>query len=305
MNLQDWRHVPPAAVAAVYAQEHARALRHLQWDFTSIWSQVEQARTSGDVPGLVACDPGGRIRGLAFYLVEDGRLDVGGIVSDDACTTDLLVDGILEASATLGVGMVRLLVFDGAVALERSLRARSFHVETHFYLSRTLDRSWVAPGPHLSFEAWHDSDIASAAALLRRAYDPAASVLLAPHHEQAEWERYVANVVNHPGCGTIHPAATAVLRDTEGICGLALITDIAPGVAHIVQLAVDPAYRGRHLGRALLEESCARLASEAYRSVTLLVAAGNCAARALYDAAGFRQDAVFLGATFQTRSPCS
>jgi ribosomal protein S18 acetylase RimI-like enzyme len=126
--------------------------------------------------------------------------------------------------------------------------------------------------------------------------------MFAAHHAPAEWERYVQNVVTHPGCGVFNPGATALLRDGEQIRAIAIIADIAPQTAHLVQLTVDPALRGQGVGRALVEEVCARLSAAGYRAVTLLVAAGNAHARALYDAAEFRQDATFLGATRAARA---
>jgi ribosomal protein S18 acetylase RimI-like enzyme len=78
---------------------------------------------------------------------------------------------------------------------------------------------------------------------------------------------------------------------------MALVTDFAPGTAHLVQLAVDPVMCGRGVGAALVDQIGAQLAERGYRALTLLVAQGNGPGRALYDAAGFRHDATFLAAT--------
>jgi len=93
-----------------------------------------------------------------------------------------------------------------------------------------------------------------------------------------------------------------VLRDGDEIRALAIVTDIAPGVAHLVQLAVDPARRGKRLGEALVQRGCDRLCEGGYRALTLLVAASNTPARALYDRLGFHQDAAFLSATLDVRA---
>lgn len=304
MNVRDWRQLPAEALAPLYASERARALRSLHWDFTTIWHEVEHARTTWGLPGLVACDPAGRIHGMTFYVAEGDRLDVGGIVSDDVRATDALLDGVLGTAAAVEGCVVRMLVFDGAVALRSALKTRRFQVEPHLYLSRTLrtptrTAAGLAEGPRPCFTAWEERDIAGAAALLRRAYEPSAGTLFAAHNDPAEWERYVSNLVAHPGCGMLDASATAVLRDGSELRGLAMITEIAPQVAHLAQLAVDPASRGQRLGRALLDEACLRLAARGYRLLTLLVAEGNRAARALYGSAGFDQDATFLGARLE------
>lgn len=304
MNVRDWRQVPAESLVPLYASERMRALRALHWDFQAIWHEVEHARTTWGLPGLVACDPSGRIRGMTFYVTEGDRLDVGGILSDDVRATDALLDGVLQAAASVDGRAVRMLVFDGAVALRSALKTRRFQVEPHLYLSLPLR----VPGrltprrnqyPPYDFGAWQAGDLDAAAALLRRSYDPATGALFAPHNEPGEWERYVNNLVVHPGCGTLNAAATTVVRDGGELRGLAMITEIAPQVAHLVQLAVDPAWRGRQMGRALLDQACTRLAEKGYRLLTLLVAVDNSAARALYSSAGFDQDATFLKATLE------
>jgi GNAT superfamily N-acetyltransferase len=301
MTLQDWRVVPAGVLASVYAQERERSRRVLQWDSGAAWQEVEAARTSWGLPGFVVRDTAGRVRGLAFYVVDGDRIDIGGIVSDDVRVTDALLDGLVAAADAVPGATVRLLVAEGPAALCSGLKTRGFAVEPHLYLSRCLARRSARLG-HPPFDSWRADDLTPAAALLRRSYDPVRGAMFAAHHAPAEWERYVQNVVTHPGCGVFNPGATALLRDGEQIRAIAIIADIAPQTAHLVQLTVDPALRGQGVGRALVEEVCARLSAAGYRAVTLLVAAGNAHARALYDAAEFRQDATFLGATRAARA---
>jgi GNAT superfamily N-acetyltransferase len=296
MTLHDWRHVPASALAPVYARERERSLRVLQWDSELSWQEVEAARTGWGLPGFVVRDGAGRTRGMAFYVVDGDRIDVGGIVSDDIQVTDALLDALLSAAEAVSGATVRLLLAEGPVALCSGLETRGFAVEPHLYLSRCLGRRTerLAEDP---FDSWRPDDITSTAALLRRSYDPARGAMFAAHHALEEWERYVHNLVTHPGCGVLDPRATAVLREGGDIRAIAMITSIAPQTAHLVQLAVDPTLRGQGVGRALVDVICARLSASDHRAVTLLVAAGNAPARALYDAAEFRQDATFLGAT--------
>jgi ribosomal protein S18 acetylase RimI-like enzyme len=149
-----------------------------------------------------------------------------------------------------------------------------------------------------AFDTWHTDDVTHAAALLRRAYDRASGALFAPTDAPEEWQTYVTNLVSHPGCGTLNPAATAVLRRSSDIVALAMITDIGPHTSHLVQLGVDPSLRRQGVARALLDEVCERLTERRTRMMTLLVAASNRGARRLYDTLGFRQTATFLAATY-------
>lgn len=71
-----------------------------------------------------------------------------------------------------------------------------------------------------------------------------------------------------------------------------------PSNAHVRQiqgLAVEPALRGRGIGRALLGAACERAATEGARRITLRVLASNEPARRLYAAAGFAVEGVLPG----------
>jgi len=82
---------------------------------------------------------------------------------------------------------------------------------------------------------------------------------------------------------------------------------------HINNLAVDPAHRGRGLGRALLREAMAAAARLGVRRATLEVRRSNTPALRLYEGAGFRvagvrpsyyaspvEDALLLSATVES-----
>ena len=301
MDLRDWRDAPAELLAPVYEAERQRWLRTLQWDSASSWREVEQARITWGLPGLIAMDGSGAVRGLTFYLQDEDRLDIGGFVSGDEGVTDALLGGALDAAAAIGARTIRMLTLDSATALGSGLRVRGFDVEPHYYLSRTVTRPGAVPPAPASdapgLDRWRDDDLEGAASLLHRAYDPASASLFAPHHERAEWERYLRNLLSHGGCGVVNREATRVVRNGSTIEGLALISEISPGVAHLVQMAVDPRRRGEGLGRALITAVCGHLAARSCAALTLLVAASNRPARALYDRAGFRVDARFLRAT--------
>jgi ribosomal protein S18 acetylase RimI-like enzyme len=310
MTLHDWCDAPSELLAPVYECERQRWIRTLQWDPAPAWHEVERARTTWGLPGLLAIDESGRVRGLAFYVIEDDRIDLAGITSDDVSATDALLDGVIAAARETEAQWIRTLTFDGAASLRSGLRVRGFQVQPHLYLSRSLDaHTDDAPGSNrkasraLAFDTWRETDVEPVARLLRRAYDPAEAALFAPNGEPAEWVRYVKNLVSHTACGALNRDVTQLLREGNEIRALALMTDISPGTAHLVQLAVDPTLRGGKVGRALVDAACASLVERDIQALTLIVAAENKSARALYDAAGFRPDAIFLAATLQLSAP--
>jgi ribosomal protein S18 acetylase RimI-like enzyme len=314
MILRDWCQMPADVLRAAYDGERERWQSLLQWDAAAAWQEIEHARVAWGLPGFAAIDRTGRVRGLIYYLIEHDRIDVGGVVSDTDVATDLLLDGVVAVAEELRLPAVRGLMLDHAVALRSGLLARGFAVERHFYLSKSLgmpdeqpwrsQRFWSRltdkPIPSERVETadtWRAGDEDAAAALLSRAYDREGGRLFAPNNQTGEWQRYVRNLVAHVGCGTVNAGLSQVIRDGDAIVALALVTDIAPRTAHLVQLAVDPSARGERLGEALVRRACSRLQEAGYRTLTLMVAERNVAARALYDRAGFRQDAVFLAAT--------
>jgi ribosomal protein S18 acetylase RimI-like enzyme len=314
MILRDWCDIPADDLCAAYEGERQRWRSLLQWDSATAWQEIEHARVAWGLPGFVAIDRSGRLRGLVYYLIEHDRIDVGGLMSDADQATDVLLDGVVTVAQALELPTVRGLLLDHAVALPSSLRVRQFGVEQHFYLSKPLasadegtmrgQRLWARlsertlPLERLeTADGWRSGDADAAAALLARAYDRDSGRLFAPNNHTGEWQRYVRNLVGHVGCGTVNARLSQVIRDGEDIVAMALLTDIAPGTAHLVQLAVDPSARGERLGEALLRRACSLLQEASYQTLTLMVSEKNRVARALYDRAGFRQDATFLAAT--------
>jgi ribosomal protein S18 acetylase RimI-like enzyme len=75
-----------------------------------------------------------------------------------------------------------------------------------------------------------------------------------------------------------------------------VVTTVGPKTAHVAQIAVDPSARGNGLGAQLVCAAAAAAGAQGYERLTLLVAASNAGAGALYERLGFRQTATFLAA---------
>jgi ribosomal protein S18 acetylase RimI-like enzyme len=155
--------------------------------------------------------------------------------------------------------------------------------------------------------AWDVADVEGAAALLCEAYAPGTATYLAPGGTAAAWQRYVRNLVEQTGLGTLNPRATRVLRgDGLGppapagvrppVDALVVVTALSADTAHLAQVAVHPSSRGKGLAAALVNEACSLAAAEGYSRATLLVSAANAPARRLYEGLGFRASARFIAA---------
>ncbi|MEZ5284185.1 MAG: GNAT family N-acetyltransferase [Vicinamibacterales bacterium] len=101
-------------------------------------------------------------------------------------------------------------------------------------------------------------------------------------------------LIGTTGRGFFDPALSVVApAPGGGLDGLAIVTRIADGTAHLAQLAVRASAQGRRLGPALLEGGPRRAARRSgHRSMTPLVHEGNRRARHSYDRAGFVTTAV-------------
>ena len=81
---------------------------------------------------------------------------------------------------------------------------------------------------------------------------------------------------------------TVVARESEQVIGYTWCT-IERGVGTLGRIAVDPRARGRGVGRALLTEALAHMASRGAEAVSLCTQEHNAASRALYLSAGLRE----------------
>ena len=68
MQLEDWRQAPLDQLAPWYESERRRWIRDLRWDPAEAWREVEHARASWGLPGLVALG-----FGLSRFMKASGR----------------------------------------------------------------------------------------------------------------------------------------------------------------------------------------------------------------------------------------
>jgi ribosomal protein S18 acetylase RimI-like enzyme len=295
MNITDWRGAAPEVLMPLYERGQRTWLRALRWDASRTWRQVEQARTTWGLPGLLAADEAGDIRGWTFFLPEDDVLHVGGLTADTANATSALVDALVHLSEGHAPGGLSCFMFNEAPSLGRELLRHGFDVEPFLYLSREIAGADSARGG-VRAASWQADDIDPVAALLREAYGPDAGRHFAPHGTADEWRRYVANLVEQAACGEINAEATRVLRSGRDLVGLVLVTSISPDTAHIAQVAEHPTHRGRGLAAALLADASSIAVRQGCTASTLLVGASNERARRLYESLGFVERAGFVAA---------
>jgi ribosomal protein S18 acetylase RimI-like enzyme len=318
VTVQDWRPVPSAAFAAIFAAETTRWSQALNWDTRSNWSEVETARVSGRLPGLVCLDDSGQVLGWTFFLPHNGALEIGALASTSAGMTAALLDGVLTSPEALHARSVMLFAYASEPELASHLRARGFAVERYLYLSTDLATALARRGrdadvarrdsPHggevIGADAQgttriydHRLDARGAAALLASAYpasDPTRP--FARGQRPHEWPEYLNQLVTCSGCGTFSPSISFVAQGVSPgrIEGAALMTRVADDTVHLAQLAVTPGKQGRGFAHRLLHAALAAASSQGFTRATLLVGERNVRARQLYKRLGFEEAASFV-----------
>jgi ribosomal protein S18 acetylase RimI-like enzyme len=304
MTVTDWRDAPADVIAPLLAAERRRWSQRLWWDLGPSLSVVERARAGGELPGLLVTDRDGAAIGWGFYLLSHGLLQVGALTASTATALRLMLDRIfVSPEAQLARGLSCFL-FPVSDSVATALTRQHFALERQHYLVRPF-AGWQESGAAMEggrICPFGPEHAAAAVRLMARAYagEPSARCF-APHGRLDEWAHYFGQLLAGPGCGTLVPDATLVGIGPGGaLQGLIVTTLVAPGTAHVAQVVVDPAARGRGLGRALVEHASVATRTLGARRVTLLVNESNRAARALYTRLGFTDASSFL---FAHRGP--
>jgi ribosomal protein S18 acetylase RimI-like enzyme len=298
VRLEDWRDLADGQAAALYGAERRRWLRDLSWDLTDSWRIVEDARRAGLLPGWVARHVSGRVEGWCYFLVRDGRLQLGALSGQRASTVRGLLDAVLATPEASVARQYDGFLYPESDAVVTALVRRRFRLEPYHYLERALDTRH--PGattcraePRL--RPWAAGDLPDAVRLVARAYAGSVGMrCFAPGGRLDEWTTYLSQMVRTGACGRLAGDCSFVATGPLAVEGLALTTWVGPDTAHIAQVAVDPACRGRGLGRFLMSACLDAAQQHGARRVTLLVAGSNVVARGLYAGLGFTERARFV-----------
>jgi ribosomal protein S18 acetylase RimI-like enzyme len=297
MIVRDWRDADRDLLQPLYDRGQQGWLATLGWDTSNTLREVEHARTTWGLPGLLASDESG-IRGWTFFLPEDNILHVGGLAADTPRATSSLLDALVELSEAHGAEALSCFMLDEAPELSSGLTTRGFDVEPFLYLARTIEpRSASSRETSAGAMPWQAADTDDVAMLLRDAYGADAGRHFAPRHTPAEWQRYVRNLVEQTACGELNTDATRVVRSGGRLEAVVIATSLSPTTAHLAQVVVHPSRRGAGLARTLVEDACAIAHRQGHRLATLLVGASNTAARRLYAGLGFTERATFVAAS--------
>jgi GNAT superfamily N-acetyltransferase len=303
MIIRDWRTAGVEAVSRLYAVETARWRRDLHWDIEGQWPTVESARRSGQVPGLIAQSSTGDALGWSFQVVHRDALQVGALVSDSPATTERLVNAIMTSAEGRAARSVMMFGYFEAPGLDGCLERYGLAMERYRYLQKPLETeagesAFAAPElrrDRLTSRTYDHAKATDVTNLLIASYaavDPLRP--FAKTGRRDEWIEYVTQLTVANGCGTFEPALSPVVPgEFGGLHGAALVTRIAPAVAHLAQVAVHPVVRGRSLGHRLVARAMTAARDQGCDRFTLLVSEKNTRASSLYARMGFVDGGAF------------
>jgi len=297
MTIVDWRELGAAEVAPLYAEQTRAWMDALGWDLSGSWAVVERARVAGALPGMVSRRANGSMAGWTFFLRQDEVLQIGALAGSGAGPVRGLLEAILDSPEAAAARELTCLLYPPRACALSALRRRRFLLQPQRYVARSL-AGWPGPSaaPQLSdpFVArlWTEDDAVGCVRLLARAYaSRGAGRALAPHGTLTEWAQHLGQIVHTPACGTLMRRACFLVeeRTTRAPAGFVLTTAIGPGTAHVAQLAVDPAWTRRGIGRSLVHLAARAAGSGGANRITLLMPDDNEAASRLSAAEGFEE----------------
>ena len=311
-EILDLRHFSARQLRPLLEQEADAWNQRLRWDYRQSTELLLQYLDSRILPGFVALVRG-RICGFCFCVYEGQKAVVGDIYasrheSDPLAIVETLSRHLLEtlesSPETLRIEAQLLLYDEGVLPpiFSAAISPQSrLNIYTRLFLELDLKagpepaQPPASPAsaipPELELCRWSPTFYQPVAELIQRAY---AGHLDSDINDQyrtlAGSQRFLHNIIRFPGCGTFDPDCSYVLRErsTNTPVGVLLCSRVAPDTAHVTQLCLDSAWRGRQLGRALLTVTLSHLPTRRYRYLTLTVSEDNTPAVELYRSAGFR-----------------
>jgi ribosomal protein S18 acetylase RimI-like enzyme len=320
IEVLDLRHFSARQMRPLLEAEARVWQSRLRWDYRSSTELLLQYLESRILHGFVALDQG-RVCGYTFCVYEGRKAVIGDAFAaghrtmTDAETTRVLLIHALEMlrnSPAVDRVESQLLLFNAGEFADL-FAGPQFSIYPRLFLECPLRRPIPAqPQPPPSLPSgldllpWTAPDYQPAGELIHACYIGHTDAEINDQYRTLHGSlRFLHNIVRFPGCGTFEAPFSWTLRDrsTGALVGMILCSRVAPDVAHITQLCIAPAYRGRGLGLALLRQSAETLRRAAFDAISLTVTEANQQAVNLYARFGFIRKHRFDAMSLNTKSP--
>ena len=300
LEILDIRHFSARQLRPILMLQARAWEQRLRWDYASAADLLLQYLDSRMLPGFVAVEQG-RICGFTFCVYEGYKAVVGdafavnnGMMTAIQTTHELLRQllSLLHHSPEINRIESQLLLYDSA---QLAVPFDDARFTTYRRLFMQLDLQALPPfrssgtemilPNSLELHQWTASDYHPAAEFIQSSYVGHIDAQINDQYRSMQGSlRFLHNIVQFPGCGTFDSKSSWVLRDRRSgvLVGLVLCSQVKYDTAHITQLCVSNAYRGRRLGSLLLNHALRKLARSGFEAVTLTVTEANRPAVNLY-----------------------
>jgi ribosomal protein S18 acetylase RimI-like enzyme len=286
--------VKPAELQDLWENDVRLWREHLLWDRADLWVPLRRVLERGAMRGK-AVRAEGRTVGYTFYVI---RARLGVIIAltigpsrSDTQVGGMLLQATLDAIRHQGVQRIegQFVAIDSpwlVPAFERAGFRTSWRDLLRSKLCR--DAEPAMPLRTVQSEPWRGTDLHEAALIMQAAHDGGVDAELNALYRTSDGCLEVLDgILSQGGSGIFLIEASAMARDRGRGVGFIVVTQTAPRHAHLVQVAVLPAFQRRGVGRLLLHHSMARLAALHFDTLSLIVSRSNHNALKMYQAMGF------------------
>lgn len=300
LDIVDLRRISASDLDPLLERETEEWMRLFGWDFSPSADLVRRYVGLQALAGhaLVA---GGAVVGYVYFVSEDRKGLLGDLFVSEECRTvenetslvRAAVEELLRNPSIRRVeSQLMMLRSDGRGALPFPEYLRIY--PRQFMVLEVALAAGLKPGRAArtaQFDGWSARRQDEAAQVIAAAY---AGHLDGDINDQylSVWgaRRFLANIVQYPGCGTFFAPASFVALDawSGAVCGISLTSMLSAGNGHITQICVEPRLKGQGLGYELMRRSLLAFSEAGCRKVSLTVTNANTEAVRLYERIGFR-----------------
>jgi len=297
----DLRSLDADSLAPVLAEQIESWKTELDWDFTASANLVRRFVQIHALAGS-ALVSGGNVVGYSYFVCEDGKGLIGDLyVLQRRRSADheyALLQSSLDAMwQTPGVHRVESQLLMLMEADQHRVPYKNwFQTFPRFFLEAPLAPR-LAPrklSSRIALVPWTEAWQEATGRLIAGAYqNHIDSRINDQYRSPMGARRFLANIVQYPGCGAFFAPASFAATDKGVLCGASLASLVANDVGHITQVCVAPSYQGAGLGYELMRRSMESLAAHGCRAVSLTVTEANESALRLYRNMGFVERRAF------------
>ena len=313
MEIVPLRQITPRQLDALFEEEAEHWLEAFRWDYRPSLALIRRFVETRSLEGCAAFDERGAA-GYGFYVFEDEKALLGGLfvakrTGDAGLPERLLAALLLTLRTRPEIARIEAQLIPFGHSLDAALERHRFrlHKRQFMYLDLTAPRAAAGRAGHsnhLHIERWHDRCFEPCARLIERAYARHVdSDINEQYRSEGGASRFLRNVVLLPGCGQFLPEASLVIPggSRSELHGVVLTSVVAPGVAHVTQICLQPPLHGKGQGRQLLRASIEALQARQFKGLSLTVTSSNLPAVRLYETEGFRVLQTFSAAVWDAK----